>query len=61
MPVNRAWNLARLRQALDTWTLKRHERFIFQYVLLAGVNTPWTTPIAWSTGWKTCACAITST
>jgi 23S rRNA (adenine2503-C2)-methyltransferase len=38
MPVNRAWNLARLRLALDTWTLKRHERFIFQYVLLAGVN-----------------------
>ncbi|MEA2604881.1 MAG: rRNA (adenine2503-C2)-methyltransferase [Acidobacteriota bacterium] len=38
MPVNRAWNLARLRQALDTWELKRHERFIFEYVLLAGVN-----------------------
>jgi 23S rRNA (adenine2503-C2)-methyltransferase len=38
MPVNRAWNLARLRQALDTWKLKRHERFIFEYVLLAGVN-----------------------
>ncbi len=38
MPVNRAWNLARLRQALDTWQPKRHERFIFEYVLLAGVN-----------------------
>lgn len=38
MPVNRAWNLARLRQALDNWPLKRHERFIFEYVLLAGVN-----------------------
>ncbi len=38
MPVNRAWNLARLRQALDAWELKRHERFIFEYVLLAGVN-----------------------
>ncbi|HEX7185443.1 MAG TPA: 23S rRNA (adenine(2503)-C(2))-methyltransferase RlmN [Thermoanaerobaculia bacterium] len=38
MPVNRAWNLARLRQALDHWQLKRHERFIFEYVLLAGVN-----------------------
>src|SRR6476661_9897691 len=38
MPVNRAWNLARLRQALDAWQLKRHERFIFEYVLLAGVN-----------------------
>jgi 23S rRNA (adenine2503-C2)-methyltransferase len=38
MPVNRAWNLARLRQALDAWDLKRHERFIFEYVLLGGVN-----------------------
>ncbi|HEX4964364.1 MAG TPA: 23S rRNA (adenine(2503)-C(2))-methyltransferase RlmN [Thermoanaerobaculia bacterium] len=38
MPVNRAWNLARLRQALDAWELKRNERFIFEYVLLAGVN-----------------------
>ena len=38
MPVNRAWNLARLRQALDAWQLKKHERFIFEYVLLAGVN-----------------------
>ncbi len=38
MPVNRAWNLARLRQALDAWQLKRHERLIFEYVLLAGVN-----------------------
>jgi len=38
MPVNRAWNLARLRQALDTWQLKRHERLIFEYVLLGGVN-----------------------
>jgi 23S rRNA (adenine2503-C2)-methyltransferase len=38
MPVNRAWNLARLRRALDAWDLKRHERFLFEYVLLAGVN-----------------------
>jgi 23S rRNA (adenine2503-C2)-methyltransferase len=38
MPVNRAWNLARLRQALDTWRLKPHERFLFEYVLLDGVN-----------------------
>ena len=38
MPVNRAWNLARLRRALDTWELKRHERFLFEYVLLGGVN-----------------------
>ena len=38
MPVNRAWNLARLRQALDAWELKPNERFTFEYVLLAGVN-----------------------
>jgi len=38
MPVNRAWSLARLRQALDGWELKRHERLLFEYVLLAGVN-----------------------
>ena len=38
MPVNRAWNLARLRQALDAWQLRPHEKFVFEYVLLAGVN-----------------------
>jgi 23S rRNA (adenine2503-C2)-methyltransferase len=38
MPVNRAWNLARLRQALADWPLGRHERFSFEYVLLSGVN-----------------------
>jgi 23S rRNA (adenine2503-C2)-methyltransferase len=38
MPINRAWSLARLRQALDAWQLKRHERILFEYVLLAGVN-----------------------
>jgi 23S rRNA (adenine2503-C2)-methyltransferase len=38
MPVNRVWNLARLRQSLDDWGLKRGERFCFEYVLLAGEN-----------------------
>jgi 23S rRNA (adenine2503-C2)-methyltransferase len=38
MPVNRAWNLARLRQAVDAWVPTRHERILFEYVLLAGVN-----------------------
>jgi len=38
MPVNRVWNLARLRQALDAWGLSRGEKFTFEYVLLAGVN-----------------------
>jgi len=38
MPINRAFNLARLRQALDNWQLKPQERFVFEYVLLAGVN-----------------------
>ncbi len=38
MPVNRVWNLARLRQALDDWGPKRGEKFCFEYVLLAGEN-----------------------
>jgi 23S rRNA (adenine2503-C2)-methyltransferase len=38
MPVNRAWNLARLRRALDAWELKPNERLTFEYVLLAGIN-----------------------
>ncbi len=38
MPVNRVWNLARLRRALDDWGLKRGEKFCFEYVLLAGEN-----------------------
>src|SRR5258708_4396063 len=38
MPVNRAWNLARLRLALDAWELRPHERLSFEYVLLDGVN-----------------------
>ncbi len=38
MPINRAWSLVRLRQALDAWGLKRGERLLFEYVLLAGVN-----------------------
>jgi 23S rRNA (adenine2503-C2)-methyltransferase len=38
MPVNRAWNLARLRKALDAWGLRPNEKFTFEFVLLAGVN-----------------------
>jgi 23S rRNA (adenine2503-C2)-methyltransferase len=38
MPVNRVWNLARLRQALDDWGPVRGEKFCFEYVLLAGEN-----------------------
>jgi 23S rRNA (adenine2503-C2)-methyltransferase len=38
MPVNRVWNLARLRQALDDWGPRRGEKFCFEYVLLAGEN-----------------------
>lgn len=38
MPVNRAWNLARLRQAVAAWPLRPRERLVFEYVLLAGVN-----------------------
>jgi 23S rRNA (adenine2503-C2)-methyltransferase len=38
MPVNRAWNLARLRQALAAWPLAARERLTLEYVLMAGVN-----------------------
>ena len=38
MPVNRAWNLARLRQALAAWPLTARERLTLEYVLVAGVN-----------------------
>ncbi len=38
MPVNRAWNLTRLRAALDAWGLRPNEKFTFEFVLLAGVN-----------------------
>ena len=38
MPVNRAWNLARLRQALGRWTLAPGERLLVEYVLMAGEN-----------------------
>ncbi|HWQ09237.1 MAG TPA: 23S rRNA (adenine(2503)-C(2))-methyltransferase RlmN, partial [Holophaga sp.] len=38
MPVNRAWNLARLRQALDAWPLATGEKLTIEYVLMAGLN-----------------------
>ena len=38
MPVNKVWNLARLRVALDAWGLRSNEKFTFEYVLLAGEN-----------------------
>ncbi len=38
MPVNRAWGLARLRQALAAWPLGSRERLTVGYVLIAGVN-----------------------
>jgi len=38
MPVNRVWNLARLRAALDRWTLAPGERLLVEYVLMAGEN-----------------------
>lgn len=38
MPVNRVWNLAALRAALDRWGLRKGEKLTFEYVLLAGVN-----------------------
>jgi len=38
MPVNRVWNLARLRQALAAWPLGAKEKLTLEYVLMAGVN-----------------------
>jgi len=38
MPVNRAWNLDRLRQALGRWTLAPGEKLLVEYVLMAGEN-----------------------
>jgi 23S rRNA (adenine2503-C2)-methyltransferase len=38
MPVNRVWNLARLREALDAWGARPNEKFTFEYVLLSGEN-----------------------
>ena len=38
MPLNKVWNLARLRAALDTWGLRSNEKFTFEYVLMAGEN-----------------------
>jgi 23S rRNA (adenine2503-C2)-methyltransferase len=38
MPVNRAWNLKRLRQALEAWPLAPRERLTVEYVLMAGFN-----------------------
>jgi len=38
MPVNRAWNLARLREALGRWTLAPGEKLLVEYVLMDGEN-----------------------
>jgi len=38
MPVNRAWNLARLRQALEAWPLEAREKLTIEYVLMNGLN-----------------------
>ncbi len=38
MPVNRAWDLATLKAALEAWPLADREKFTFEYVLMKGVN-----------------------
>ena len=38
MPVNRAWNLARLRQAIAAWPLADREKLTIEYVLMGGLN-----------------------
>jgi 23S rRNA (adenine2503-C2)-methyltransferase len=38
MPVNRAWNLASLMDALRRYPLAHRQRLFFEYVMLDGVN-----------------------
>ncbi len=38
MPVNRAWNLARLREAIEGWPLATGEKLTIEYVLMEGLN-----------------------
>jgi 23S rRNA (adenine2503-C2)-methyltransferase len=38
MPVNRTWNLARLRQAIEAWPLADREKLTIEYVLMGGLN-----------------------
>jgi len=38
MPVNKVWNLARLRQALSAWPLEDREKLTIEYVLIENVN-----------------------
>ncbi len=38
MPVNRAWNLARLRQAIEAWPLAEREKLTLEYVLMGDRN-----------------------
>jgi len=38
MPVNRKWDLAELRAALERWPFEARERITVEYVMLAGVN-----------------------
>jgi 23S rRNA (adenine2503-C2)-methyltransferase len=38
MPVNRKWDLAELREALERWAVDSRERITIEYVMLAGVN-----------------------
>jgi 23S rRNA (adenine2503-C2)-methyltransferase len=38
MPVNRAWNMARLRQAIGAWPLADREKLTIEYVLMGGLN-----------------------
>lgn len=38
MPVNRKWDLAELRAALERWPFEARERVTVEYVMLAGIN-----------------------
>mgnify|MGYP006273551255 CR=1 FL=1 len=38
MPINRVYNLTRLRRSLDSWNLRPNEKLTFEYVLMEGIN-----------------------
>lgn len=38
MPVNKAWNLEQLMDAIDYYTKENNRRLTFEYILLKGVN-----------------------
>ena len=59
MPVNRVWNLARLRQALDNWGPGMASGSASSTCCWPARTTPRLTPSAWRSGWASCGGATT--